>query len=276
MGNKGTGIGGKGTGIGSSNTFGAMKPPTQQQKQAGPAKPTMPWLKPPNASGRSTTSTRVLPSFNRTPSGNKPFVPAARNSGSRGAEAMALGGRGPKEEQPVAATGEKERAARDEEIHAAVITLVSVDGVVEGARPLSQVLRELDRSQFTLVMVDPHQEPPVCRVFSRKLLYERERAVKKQKKTVAKAAKPQVVRLNANIGDHDFEIKVRKVVEFLEKGRRVTVQIEERSRNARQNGRTEERAARIMKDIDGICSVVNPPGIEANVWSVALQGKARA
>ncbi|KAJ1930771.1 hypothetical protein EC988_010019, partial [Linderina pennispora] len=106
------------------------------------------------------------------------------------------------------------------------------------------------------------------------LLYERERQAKRQKKTAVKAAKPQVVRLNANIGDHDFEIKLRKVVEFLEKGRRVTVQIEERSRKARMNARTEERAAKIMLEVEGKCSVVNPPGVEANVWSVALQGKA--
>ncbi|KAJ1934651.1 hypothetical protein EC988_008740, partial [Linderina pennispora] len=63
-----------------------------------------------------------------------------------------------------------ERAARDEEIQSAVITLISLEGVVEGARPLAQVLRELDRDQFTLMVVDPQQTPPACRVFSRKLL----------------------------------------------------------------------------------------------------------
>ncbi|KAJ1957660.1 hypothetical protein GGI12_004962 [Dipsacomyces acuminosporus] len=170
----------------------------------------------------------------------------------------------------------KDRLPRDEEIQSAMITLISLDGTIEGIRPLSQVLNELDREQYTLMMVNAQEQPPACRVFSRKILYEREKQAKKQKKLASKSSsKPQIIQLNANIGDHDLGIKLKKTLGLLEKGKRVTIVIEKRSFNARKNDRVQEIAPVIMSQVEGHCSIVNSPSVEGTTWSVSLQGKAK-
>ncbi|KAJ2842005.1 mitochondrial splicing system protein, partial [Coemansia brasiliensis] len=102
--------------------------------------------------------------------------------------------------------GKTERAPRDEEISAPMITLVSEDGIVEGVHPLQSVLNQMDRELQTLVMVDQHADPPTCKIYSRKLLYEREKQARKQVNAQNRKTKQQIILLRSNIGEHDLEI----------------------------------------------------------------------
>ncbi|KAJ2745452.1 mitochondrial splicing system protein [Coemansia sp. BCRC 34301] len=118
----------------------------------------------------------------------------------------------------------QERAPRDEEIKSAMITLISSEGVVQGTQPLARVLHEMDRKQDTLVLVDGHQDPPACRIFSRKLIYERERMARKAAQKTA--PRPQTIVMGESIETRDLHIKVEKVKAMLAKGKRVTVVVE--------------------------------------------------
>ncbi|KAJ2868548.1 hypothetical protein GGH94_000080 [Coemansia aciculifera] len=172
-------------------------------------------------------------------------------------------------------SGGQERAARDEEIKSAIITLISEEGVVLGAHPLAKVLHEMDRAQNTLVLVDPQQDPPACRVFSRKLIYERERLARKQRKAAPKQPRPQTIVLSESIGVHDLQIKINRAQEMLAKGKRVTMVVESKGRQ-RSSEKRAEVGASIMKQLAQHASVCAPPVLEPNSWSVALQGKAVA
>ncbi|KAJ2481043.1 hypothetical protein IWW47_005909 [Coemansia sp. RSA 2052] len=172
-------------------------------------------------------------------------------------------------------SGGQERAARDEEIKSAIITLISEEGVVLGAQPLAKVLHEMDRTQNTLVLVDPQQDPPACRVFSRKLIYERERLARKLRKAAPKAPRPQTIVLSESIGPHDLQIKLNRAQEMLNKGKRVTVVVESKGRQRSKEKRMEVGAS-ILKQLTPHASVCAPPVLEPNSWSVALQGKAVA
>ncbi|KAJ2107830.1 hypothetical protein IW146_007123 [Coemansia sp. RSA 922] len=172
-------------------------------------------------------------------------------------------------------SGGQERAARDEEIKSAIITLISEEGVVLGAHPLAKVLHEMDRAQNTLVLVDPQQDPPACRVFSRKLIYERERLARKQRKATPKQPRPQTIVLTESIGVHDLQIKINRAQEMLAKGKRVTMVIESKGRQ-RSSEKRAEVGASIMNQLAQHASVCAPPVLEPNSWSVALQGKVVA
>ncbi|KAJ1664144.1 hypothetical protein EV178_004356 [Coemansia sp. RSA 1646] len=165
----------------------------------------------------------------------------------------------------------QERAPRDSEIKAPMVNLVLEDGSIDGIHPLTRVLGTMDRSLFTLVMVDPSQDPPVCRIFSRKILYERERQSRKQQNVAVKNAKPQRMVMACAIGDHDLEIKMRKTMDLLAKGRRVTVVIEHKGRQ--MPDRRKELGAKVMAELQEKFSVVSPPAMEGRMWSVMFQGK---
>ncbi|KAJ1879796.1 hypothetical protein LPJ57_002634 [Coemansia sp. RSA 486] len=168
----------------------------------------------------------------------------------------------------------QERAPRDEEIRHPMITLITLDGVVDGVHPLSHVLKTLDRKEYTLVLVDTNRSPPACRVFSRKLLYEKERQAKKSMKAAMRSTKQQTVQMSATIGDHDLGIKVKKALDLMEKGRRVMMVVEHRGK-AKVDDRRKEVGNKIMDLVKDKCTVPSPPAMDGRTWSVILQAKTK-
>ena len=72
--------------------------------------------------------------------------------------------------------------------------------------------------------VAPQANPPVCRILDYgKFKYQQEKKKKKVKKKSANTIKE--VRLSYRIGEHDFEVKVRKVCKFLKEGHRVKISL---------------------------------------------------
>ncbi|KAJ2398533.1 hypothetical protein GGI05_000023 [Coemansia sp. RSA 2603] len=161
-------------------------------------------------------------------------------------------------------------ALRDDKIPHPMITLIALDGTHEGVHPLSHVLSSTDLNEYTLVLVDPQQNPPACRLFSRKLLYERERQAKKSQKAAARGTKMQVMQMSAAIGDHDLEIKLRKVGEMLDKGKRVSVVVEHKGRDRSKDKRKEVGAKVLAKVQQMGWSSSGPPVVEPNTWSLTL------
>ncbi|CAO3631538.1 unnamed protein product [Cunninghamella echinulata] len=76
------------------------------------------------------------------------------------------------------------RPKRDEEITSRLITFVDENGTVHQRKKLSMALQEFDRSLYFLIEVDPTSHPPVCRLFEKKQLFEKEKANKKRKKPI--------------------------------------------------------------------------------------------
>ncbi|KAI9500171.1 hypothetical protein BX070DRAFT_237870 [Coemansia spiralis] len=171
-------------------------------------------------------------------------------------------------------SAKQDHAPRDEQITAPMIQLVKEDGTLDGTHPLEHALRTIDRTTHTLVLVNPQAEPPVCRVFSRKILYDRGRQAKKQKLGVSKTGKVQRVQIGNSIGDHDLQIKVRKAAELLVRGRRVEVVVEYKGKREGAKDRRGEIGAVVMDAFGEKYSLVSPPAVEGRFWSVMFQGKS--
>ncbi|KAJ2547319.1 hypothetical protein IWW35_004661, partial [Coemansia sp. RSA 1878] len=164
-----------------------------------------------------------------------------------------------------------ERAPRDEEITAPMIMLVSEEGVPQGVHPLKTVLRGLDREQYTLVMVDSTEEPPTCRIYLRKILYDREKNARKQNSDSKRKSKAQMLQIRSSISDHDIEVKCNKLISMLEKGRRVTVVVE-RAQNEQGKDRRNAVGETIMKKVANYATVSSSPTSDKTMWMVVLQG----
>ena len=94
-----------------------------------------------------------------------------------------------------------------------------------GVVTLDEALRQAKELGLDLVEISPNAEPPVCKIldFSR-YKYDAKKKLqetkKKQKKTVLKEMKFKV-----NIGQGDFDVKLRKIKEFLEEGDKVKISL---------------------------------------------------
>ncbi len=86
-------------------------------------------------------------------------------------------------------------------------------------------LRGLD-----LVEISPNADPPVAKIVDwGKYNYQRTKQLQKQKRG-AKSPEMKQMRFGLKIGDHDLDVKLRKVTGFLEAGHKVKITIFYRGR----------------------------------------------
>ena len=128
------------------------------------------------------------------------------------------------------------------------------DGSQIGVKKLSEALWLADQLSLDLVEVAPDAKPPVCRLMDYgKFKYEqsiRDREARKhQKRTVIKE-----LRMAPRIEDHDFEINLRKALDFLDEGDKVKVTV-------RFRGREQERPEFGRRLLDRLAAGIGENGI---------------
>lgn len=85
----------------------------------------------------------------------------------------------------------------------------------------SEALRLAAEAELDLVEISPNANPPVAKIVDwGKFNYQRTKQQQKNKKA-AKAQDLKQMRMGLKIGDHDLEVKLRKVTGFLEDGHKV-------------------------------------------------------
>ncbi len=105
----------------------------------------------------------------------------------------------------------------------------------------------------------PDAKPPVCRIIDfKKLQYEKQRKRKEAKKH-QRQTETKEVKLRPNIGDHDYEFKLKHAREFLQKGNRVKVTLMFRQREMRRYDVGQELMKRMAGDLSDI-AVKEKPG----------------
>ncbi|KAI8638376.1 hypothetical protein BD408DRAFT_485555 [Parasitella parasitica] len=132
------------------------------------------------------------------------------------------------------------RSRRDEEISARFITFVNEQGQVQDRCRVKDVLLEFDRSRYFLIEVDPTASPPVCRLFDKKYLFEKEKSNKKKKQTAPESVLKEIV-FGWNVSEHDMEHKLNKAAQFLDKGNKVKIDIVYKRGQKRVDKETQEQ-----------------------------------
>jgi translation initiation factor IF-3 len=134
------------------------------------------------------------------------------------------------------------------------VRLVAPDGSQIGVKKLSEALWLAEQLGLDLVEVAPDAKPPVCRLMDYgKFKYEqsiREREARKhQKRTVIKE-----LRMAPRIEAHDFDINLRKALDFLDEGDKVKVTV-------RFRGREQERPEFGRRLLDRLAAGIGENGI---------------
>lgn len=111
--------------------------------------------------------------------------------------------------------------------------MTSATGEQLGIMPTREALRMAEEQHLDLVEVAPKAKPPVCRIMDfGKYRYEqqkREKEAKKKQKTI----NIKEVKLRPNIEQHDFDVKLKNALRFVEEGNKVKVTIMFAAANSR-------------------------------------------
>lgn len=121
----------------------------------------------------------------------------------------------------------------NDKIRAPEVRLIDAKGEQVGIVTLERALAMAKESELDLVEVAPDSEPPVCKILDyRRQTFEFKRRQKEARKKT-KSLELKEIKLRPNIDKHDYEIKLRHVREFLEKGHKVKVTMRFRQRELR-------------------------------------------
>lgn len=103
--------------------------------------------------------------------------------------------------------------------------LIDANGSQVGNMPLSQALAIAEQVGLDLVEVSPNSNPPVCKLMDfGKYKYQLKKKSRDSKKSQT-IIKTKEVKLRPTTDEHDVNVKVEKIKEFLNDGNRVKVGI---------------------------------------------------
>ena len=118
----------------------------------------------------------------------------------------------------------------NEEIRAREVRVVADDGEQLGIMSGRDALNLALERHMDLVEIAPNAKPPVCRIMDYgKYRYEQQKRDKEARKK-QKSFDIKEVKLRPGIEDHDFDVKFKNAVRFLEDGDKVKITIMFRGR----------------------------------------------
>ncbi|MBL6784790.1 MAG: translation initiation factor IF-3 [Rickettsiales bacterium] len=144
------------------------------------------------------------------------------------------------------------------EISAQNVRLVDNDGQMLGVVPLNEAFSKAREANLDLVEISPNASPPVCKILDfGKYKYEMQKRAHEAKRK-QKTIDIKEIKIRPNISDHDYQIKLKKILQFLEHGDKVKVSMRFRGREIAK----QDIALSIMKNI--VVSIEGKGKIETN------------
>ena len=161
----------------------------------------------------------------------------------------------------------------NEEIMAKEMRLVDDANNQLGIVSRQEALRIAEERQLDLVEIAPRANPPVCRLMDYgKYKYEQSKKEKEAKKK-QKIIQVKEVKLRPNIEEHDYQVKLRSAMKFLQSGNKVKATIMFRGREIVHAPKGKEILSRIAKELEEIAVVERFPKLEGRNMIMVLTPK---
>jgi len=169
---------------------------------------------------------------------------------------------------------EIERELRvNEQIRAREVRLIAEDGSQLGIVPVREALRIARERELDLIEVAPGAQPPVCRIMDfgkhKYMLARRDREARRKHKPT----EVRLLRMKPQIGEHDLQIKVRKLRELLEEGNKVRINLRFRGREISRPEMGERLLERITQEVSDMAQAEGVARFEGRMMNLLLAPK---
>ena len=141
--------------------------------------------------------------------------------------------------------------------------------------PLEAALGIARDDGLDLVEVSPMADPPVCRVMDfGKYLFELNKKAQSSKRK-QKQVHVKEIKFRPGTDEGDYQIKLRKLKEFLEIGDKTKVTLRFRGREMAHQELGAQLLARVRKDLDELAMVEQMPQLEGRQMIMVLAPKKK-
>ena len=141
--------------------------------------------------------------------------------------------------------------------------------------PLDAALEIARDDGLDLVEVSPMAEPPVCRVMDfGKFLFEQNKKAQSAKRK-QKQVHVKEIKFRPGTEESDYQVKLRKLVAFLENGDKTKVTLRFRGREMAHQELGANLLARVREDLDEIAMVEQMPQLEGRQMIMVMAPKKK-
>lgn len=158
----------------------------------------------------------------------------------------------------------------NERIRAREIRVIDEDGSQLGIMTPRDAIAIARERGIDLIEVAPQAQPPVCRIMDYgKYKYDQGKkekdAAKKHKQSELKG-----IQMFPNIEDHDFDVKIRSAIKFLEDGDKVKVTIRFKGRQIAHPEFGRQQMDKIIQVTSQVGQVEKPAAMEGRMMTMIL------
>jgi translation initiation factor IF-3 len=153
------------------------------------------------------------------------------------------------------------------------VRLVDERGNMVGIVGRSEALTMASDAGLDLVEIAPNADPPVCKILDfGKYKYE-EQKKKNEARKKQKIIEVKEIKLRPSIDDHDYDVKMRSMVKFIEEGDKVKVTMRFRGRELAHQELGMDVLVRVKDDLDEIAKVEQMPRMEGRQMTMVVSPK---
>ena len=161
----------------------------------------------------------------------------------------------------------------DDLIQADKVRVIDENGENLGVMYTSEAIEQAAEVGLNLVEISPNADPPVAKFLDvGKHRYEAQKKANQARKT-QKTQEIKEIKLRPNIDTHDYDVKMRNVVKFLEDGDKVKMTLRFRGREMAHQELGIDLLRKVQEDMTEIAKVEAFPRLEGRQMVMVLAPK---
>ena len=155
-------------------------------------------------------------------------------------------------------------------IRAHSVRCIGADGEQLGVIPINEALKIAENLSLDLVEIQPNVDPPVCKILDYGKFKYQEQKKKSEAKKKQKTIDVKEIKLRPNIDEHDYQVKLRKIFEFLDSGDKVKVTMRYRGREMAHQQIGIDVLGRVKTDTEEKSKIELEPKLEGRQMIMVL------
>jgi translation initiation factor IF-3 len=156
------------------------------------------------------------------------------------------------------------------------VRLVAENGDQLGIQPVSEALRLAEEQNVDLVEIAPLAVPPVCKLMDYGKFRYREQKKAHEAKLKQKQIQVKEIKFRPGTDEGDYQIKLHKLITFLEEGDKAKVTLRFRGREMAHQEFGTRLLERVRKDLDAVGLVEQFPRLEGRQMVMVIAPKKKA
>jgi translation initiation factor IF-3 len=168
---------------------------------------------------------------------------------------------------------QKDGPQSNEDISSPDVQLIDAEGENKGTLRTRDAIAMAQEQGLDLVIISPNSVPPVAKILDlgRFKFAAQKKAAEARKKQ--KVIEVKEIQMRPNIDDHDYQVKMRKVFEFLEEGDKVKLTLRFRGREMAHNQLGMAVLQRVAEDTAVKAKIEQHPRMEGRQMLMVIAPK---